>query len=201
MPSKDPRIDAYIAKAQPFAQPILKHLRKTVHAACPAVQETMKWSFPHFDYKGMMCGMAAFKSYVTFGFWKGELLQNAGLPKVEEEAMGNFGRITSVKDLPPARTMAKLVKAAAELNDKGIKVKRAPTKPKGPVRVPEYFVEALRHHKLARTNFDAFSPSKQRDYVEWLTEAKTEATREKRMATAIEWIAEGKARNWRYETS
>jgi len=199
MPSKDPRIDAYIAKAQPFAQPILKHLRKTVHQACPKLQETIKWSHPAFDYKGIMCGMASFKTHVTFGFWKGDLLQDAGLPKVEEQAMGNFGRITSVKDLPPARTIAKLVKAAAVLNDKGIKVERAPARPKGPVRVPEYFLEALRHHKLAKTNFDAFSPSKQRDYVEWLTEAKSEATREKRMATAIEWIAEGKARNWKYE--
>src|SRR4030095_3831857 len=108
MPSKDRRIDAYIAKARPFAQPILKHLRKTVHSACPAVQETLKWSHPAFDYKGIMCGMAAFKSHVTFGFWKGQLLEDAGLPKVEEQAMGNFGRITSVKDLPPARTIAKL---------------------------------------------------------------------------------------------
>jgi hypothetical protein len=199
MPSNDPRIDAYIAKAQPFAQPILKHIRKTVHAACPAVQETMKWGFPHFDYKGMMCSMAAFKEHVAFGFWKGELLENEGLPEVEEKAMGSFGRITSIKDLPAARTLTTLIKAAAALNDKGVRVARTSSAPKGPVRVPAYFLTALRRHKTAKANFDAFSPSKQRDYIDWIVEAKGEATREKRMAISIEWIAEGKARNWKYE--
>jgi hypothetical protein len=194
----DPRIDAYIARAAPFAQPILQHLRKVVHTACPRVEETMKWSFPHFDYKGMMCSMAAFKQHVAFGFWKGKLLEDEGLPVAEEKAMGQFGRITSMDDLPSSRTLTKLVKAAAALNDKGVKVERMKSRPKGPVNVPEYFLAAMRRHKAAKATFDGFNPSNKRDYVEWVTEARTQATREKRMATAIEWMAEGKVRNWKY---
>ena len=197
MGTTDPRVDRYIAKAADFAKPILTHLRKVVHAACPGVEETMKWSAPHFDYKGeMMCGMAAFKAHCAFGFWKSSLVLDG--PSATD-AMGQFGRITSIRDLPPDRAITVLVKKAARLNDAGIKVARKPAAAKAPLRVPADFAAALKTRPAARKAFDAFSPSHRREYVEWVTEAKTDATRQKRMATALEWLAEGKSRNWKYE--
>lgn len=197
MGSTDPRVEAYIRKAEPFAQPILAHIRKVVHAACPDVRETMKWSFPHFDYKGMLCSMASFKAHCTFGFWKASLLDGAEMPRRDREAMGQFGRITSIKDLPDSRTLARLIKAAAALNDTGVKVKRT-VRRKPPMKVPAYFMKALRKHNAAFSTWERLSPSHKREYVEWVTEAKAEATREKRLATAIEWMAQGKPRNWKY---
>jgi uncharacterized protein YdeI (YjbR/CyaY-like superfamily) len=199
MDSTDSRVDAYIQKAEPFAQPILAHIRKVVHAACPDVRETMKWSFPHFDYRGMLCSMASFKAHCAFGFWKASLLDGAAMPRRDREAMGQFGRITSIKDLPDTRTLTRLIKAAAALNDAGVKVKRTMRR-KAPMKVPAYFMNALRKHKAALATFEQLSSSHKREYVEWVTEAKTEATREKRLATAIEWMAEGKPRNWKYMT-
>ena len=201
MGKRDPRVDAYIERAQPFAQPILKHLRKIVHAACPGVQETMKWSFPHFDYKGIFCAMAGFKQHCTFGFWKGSLLRSSvtGMPSGVEQAMGQFGRITSLADLPGQETLVRIVQAAARLNEDKVVVPRRKLQPKPPLKVPPYFTEALKKHKRALPAFRAFSPSQRREYVDWITEAKTQETREKRMATAIEWISEGKRRNWKYE--
>jgi uncharacterized protein YdeI (YjbR/CyaY-like superfamily) len=196
MPATDPRVDAYIQKAEPFAQPILLRIRKVVHQACPGVQETMKWSFPHFDYKGIFCGMASFKQHATFGFWKGSLLAEK-LPKVDEKAMGQFGRITSLADLPADRTLARIVKAAAKLNDAGVKVVRAP-RPKPALPPPADLMAALKKKPKALAAFKAFSSSQQREYVEWITEAKQEATRASRRATAVGWIAEGKQRNWKY---
>jgi hypothetical protein len=198
MASKDPRVDAYIAKAQPFAKPILTHIRKTVHAACPGVEETMKWSFPHFDYKGMLCSMAAFKAHCTFGFWKAALLKDSGLPATSVEAMGQFGRITSLADLPAEKALVALVRKAASLNDAGVKPPRRKTAPRPPVAPPPAFTAALRKNKKAQATFDALPPSHQREYLEWITEAKTEATRDKRIATSIEWLSEGKSRNWKY---
>jgi uncharacterized protein YdeI (YjbR/CyaY-like superfamily) len=197
MANTDPRVDAYIRKAEPFAQPILAHIRKVVHAACPDVHETMKWSFPHFDYKGMLCSMASFKAHCAFGFWKASLLDGAEMPRRDREAMGQFGRITSIKDLPDTRTLTRLIKAAAALNDTGVKVKRT-VRRKPPMKVPADFMNAIRKHKAALTTWEQLSPSHKREYVEWVTEAKSEATREKRLATAIEWMAEGKPRNWKY---
>jgi uncharacterized protein YdeI (YjbR/CyaY-like superfamily) len=200
--TKDPRVDAYIAKAQPFAQPILRHLRKVVHAACPDVQETMKWSFPHFDYKGIFCAMAGFKQHCTFGFWKGTLLRDSvkGMPAGGEEAMGQFGRITSLDDLPSDKTLAQIVKTAAQLNDAKISVPRKKKAAMPPLVVPGYFMKALRKNKKALAAFEAFPPSHRREYVEWLTEAKQEATRERRLVQAVEQIAAGKGRNWKYES-
>jgi uncharacterized protein YdeI (YjbR/CyaY-like superfamily) len=194
--SRDARIDAYIAKAQPFAQPILKHLRRVVHAGCPGVEETMKWSMPAFYYQGPMAGMAAFKAHCTFGFWKDALLKAS--PK-SEEAMGSFGRITSIKDLPSEKTLVGLVKRAAKLNEDGVRVPRAAKAARAPVKVPPYMTAALKKNKRALATFEGFSPSHRREYVEWITEAKTDATRRRRLATAIEWLAEGKSRNWKYE--
>jgi hypothetical protein len=197
MPTTDPRVDAYIKKAAPFARPILSHIRAVVHASRPDVQETMKWSHPHFDYKGIFCGMAAFKQHVAFNFWKGQLMSET-LPKVEEKAMGQFGRLKSVADLPDDTTLTRLIKAAAQLNDRGVTLKRAPAGSKGPVRPPADLVTALGRNPKAKATFDAFPPGQKREYVEWITEAKLETTRSKRLATAVEWMAEGKPRNWKY---
>ena len=197
MGKTDPRVDQYIAKAADFAKPILTHIRKVVHTACPDVEETMKWSFPHFDYKDqMMCSMAAFKAHCAFGFWKSSLVLD---DPAATDTMGHFGRITSVNDLPPDRELVGYVKKAAKLNDEGIKVARKPAAPKKPLSVPADFSAALKKKAAARKTFDAFSPSQRREYVEWITEAKTDATRQKRMTTAVEWLAEGKSRNWKYE--
>ena len=200
MGTKDERVDAYIAKAQPFAQPILKHLRTIVHQGCPRVEETMKWSFPHFMHNGILCSMAAFKEHCAFGFWKGALIP--GSPDLGREAMGQFGRITSVKKLPDEKTLVKLVQQAAKLNEEGVKTPkiRKPELPRKPApTTPAEFLSALRRNKKALATFDAFSPSHKREYVEWITEAKRDETRKRRIATAVEWMAEGKGRNWRYE--
>ena len=197
MGKKDPRVDAYIAKAADFAKPILNHLRSLVHEACPEVEEDYKWSFPCFMYKGMFCNMAAFKEHCAFGFWKSKLIvDNKG--QSLEGAMGQFGRITKVSDLPPKKVLVEYIKLARKLNDEGVK---APTRVKKPPRdlvVPDDLTKALKGNKAAQATFDKFSPSNKREYVDWITEAKTEATRNKRLETAIEWMADGKTRNWKY---
>jgi uncharacterized protein YdeI (YjbR/CyaY-like superfamily) len=196
----DPRIDAYIAKSPEFAQPILKHLRKIVHEACPNVQEALKWSRPHFIYKGMLCGMSAFKAHCAFGFWKGSLIVAQGENK-NSSAMGQFGRLTSLKDLPSKKQIASYIRTAMKLNDAGVKtttrVKRTPRKA---LPVPADLAAALKRNKAARATFDKFSPSNQREYIVWIVEAKAEDTRKRRLATTIEWLAEGKARNWKYQS-
>jgi uncharacterized protein YdeI (YjbR/CyaY-like superfamily) len=198
MARKDPRIDAYIAKSADFAKPILKHLRKVVHAGCPDVQETMKWSMPHFDYKGVMCGMAAFKQHCAFGFWK-ESLVFGGDQKEEKAALGSFGCIKSLADLPNEKTLIGFVEKAAALNEAGIKVPgRTQPKKKEPFTVPDYLTAALKKNAKARKTFENFAPSKQREYVEWVTEAKREETRQERLATALQWMSEGKTRHWKY---
>jgi uncharacterized protein YdeI (YjbR/CyaY-like superfamily) len=204
-PSRDPRIDAYIAKSAAFAQPILTHLRDVIHAACPQVQETIKWGMPSFEYKGFLCGMAAFKKHATFGFWKHDLVVAAVvdkpgvIDKVSREAMGSFGKLASVDDLPSKRALTAMIRIAMKLNEDGVKAPRAAKSKKPPPKMPADLAAALKKSAAARKHFEAFSPSKQRDYIEWLEEAKTEATRSRRLATALEWIAEGKSRNWKYE--
>lgn len=198
---KDKRIDAYIAKAQPFAWPILEHLRALVHKACPEVEESIKWSFPHFNYKGeMMCSMASFKQHCAFGFWKASLMKDKTLlaNAKGETAMGHLGRITSLKDLPKDTVMIRYIKEAMQLNDAGIKVeKKRPVSTKELV-IPDYFIKELKKNKAAQKTFEAFSPSNKNEYVMWITEAKTEETRKSRMATAMEWMAQGKPRLWKY---
>ena len=199
MPTTDPFFDAYIEKSKDFAKPILKHIRVLVHEACPDVVELKKWSFPHFDYKGMMCSMASFNEHCAFNFWKQSLLDASAFP-AEKTAMGSFGRITSLADLPDDNTMKKLIGDAMKLNDAGIKVaKPKPTGEKKELVVPEILVVALETNALASETFNNFPYSKRRDYVEWITEAKTDVTRDKRLATTIEWLAEGKARHWKYQ--
>ena len=200
MATNDPRVDAYIANSQAFAQPILRHLRAVVHEACPDVEEAMKWSFPHFDYRGaMMCSMAAFKQHCAFGFWRGAQL--LGADSRNAEAMGDFGRITSLSELPSNARIRSLVKQAMELTDSGTANtarKKSPVAKK-PVRVPNDLAAALAKHKTAAAAFAAFPPSQRREYIEWITEAKTTATRERRLLTAIEWLTDGKTRNWKYQ--
>jgi uncharacterized protein YdeI (YjbR/CyaY-like superfamily) len=203
MGTRDPRVDAYIANAAEFARPILEHLRAVVHAACPDVEETMKWRFPHFMYRGMLCSMAAFKQHCTFGFWKGALLFDGAGASADggaESAMGQFGRITSLTELPSKRTLAGYVKRAMQLNEDGAAVSKPRRAPKPEAVVPDDLAQALarKQHRTARQTFEAFSPSHRREYIEWITEAKGEATRLKRLATTLEWLAEGKPRNWKY---
>jgi len=201
MATYDPRIDAYIEKAAEFARPIMNHVRELVHKVCPDVEETMKWSFPHYDYRGeMMCSMAAFKQHCAFGFWKASLMKDPDLVETakSEVAMGHLGRITSVKDLPSDRKLTSWIKEAMALNDQGIKVVKAPPKKTVVLETPDYFAKALKKNKAAQKEYDAFSPSAKKEYITWLEDAKTEATRDKRMEQAVEWIAEGKQRNWKY---
>jgi uncharacterized protein YdeI (YjbR/CyaY-like superfamily) len=198
MPTTDPRVDAYIDKSAEFAKPILLHLRKIVHQACPEAKETMKWSFPHFDYKGMLCGMASFKRHCAFGFWKQSLMEESNFP--QKKAMGSLGRITSLDDLPDDKTLTAMVKEAVKLNDEGVKVKKpAKTAEKKELVVPDDLRGALLKNKKANETFDKFTYSHRKEYIEWIEEAKTDATREKRLATTIEWLSEGKARNWKYQ--
>ncbi len=184
MPNMDPRVDAYIAKSPAFAQPILKNIRKQVHAAFPAAEETLKWGVPHFTHKGILCGMAAFKEHCRIMFWKG---------------LGSIGSIKSVADLPPNTVLAARVKKAAALNENGAKRTRPSRPAKAPVTVPAFITAELKKNPRAFAAFKAFSPSHKREYVEWITEAKREETRERRLMTAVEWIASGKSRNWKYE--
>jgi len=197
MGTKDPRFDAYITKSADFAKPILKYIRAVVHEACPEVKEELKWHNPSFMYKGILCGMAAFKEHAVFGFWKGTLIIADKGKSLE--AAGSFGKLTKVSDLPSKKILIGYIKQAMALNDKGVK---APVKhnkgPKKPLRVPPYLLAALRKNKKALATFEDFSPSNKREYIEWVTEAKSEETRNNRLVTAVEWMAQGKVRNWKY---
>lgn len=196
MGKKDPRIDAYIETSAEFARPVLRHLRKVVHAACPRVEETIKWGMPHFEYKGLLCNMAAFKAHCVFGFWKGALVFGG---EARRDAMGHFGRITSVKELPPAKTIAAYVRQAMKLNDEGVKAPHVEhRRRRPPLPTPADLRGALEKNPQALAAFESLSPSHRREYVEWITEAKTDATRARRVMTAVEWMAEGKPRNWKY---
>ena len=206
MALKDSRIDAYIEKAQPFAQPVLTHLRKLVHKACPDVTETIKWGMPHFDYHGIMCNMASFKQHCVFGFWKASLMNDPNValtdPGDTNNAMGSFGRMTSMKDLPDDKVILSLIKEAMKLNEEGIKLPTAVRKPglaNQVIEEPDYLKSALKKNAPARKTWEAFSPSNRKEYLEWLVDAKTDATREKRLATTLEQLAEGKTRHWKYQ--
>lgn len=200
---KDPRIDAYIEKSQAFAKPILKHLRNLVHQANPDVTETIKWGFASFDYKGPMCTMAAFKKHIAFGFWKSELLKDPkgylGLRKNQGgEAMGHLGRISSLTDLPPDKVLIDFIRQASKLNDEGVKVVRVKKVASQELVIPDYFTAAINKNKKAKSVFENFSVSQKREYVDWVTDAKTETTRNERLKTTVLWVGEGKIRNWKY---
>ena len=200
MGRKDSRVDAYIAKAAPFAQPILKHIRKVVHTGCPEVEETMKWSMPHFDYKGMFIGMAAHKAHCSLGFWREAAVALGGNGE-DADGMGQFGRITAVDDLPDEKVLLGYVRQAVEIKDSGAKLPRAP-KPKDkstPLEVPDYLETRLKKNAKARKTWDGLSPSHRKEYIEWLLGAKREETRAKRLEATLEQLTEGKSLNWRYQ--
>lgn len=196
MPTLDPRVDAYIAKAAEFARPILTELRARMHAACPELVESIKWGMPAFEYKGPLAGMAAFQKHCTFGFWKHDLI--LGARPETGDAMGSFGRLTSLRELPNKREFAKFVKVAVQLNDDGVKAPRTKTA-KPAVAVHPEFAAALRNHPAAKRTLDGFAPSHRREYLEWIADAKQDATRARRIEQAIEWLAEGKQRHWKYQ--
>ena len=192
------QFDAYIAKSPDWAQPVLTRIREIVHEACPDVEEELKWSSPAFVYHGIMCGMAAFKEYVTFHFWKGELVTGTPLGANGMGAAAQFGRMTNVKDLPPKKQLVAYIKTAMKLNEEGVKVER-PKKKRPTLSMPDYFLTAIKRNKKALTAYEKFSPSHRREYIEWIIDAKTDVTRDKRVAQAVEWMAEGKSRNWKYQ--
>ena len=196
--SRDPRIDAYIEGAAPFAQPILSHVRDLVHEACPQVEETVKWGMPTFVHAGgILCGMAAFKQHASFGFWKHALVVGEGEPR---DGMGSYGKMTSLQDLPPKKTLLAHVRKAMKLNEDGVKSPAArKAAPKPPPEAPDDLLSALKKNKAAKATFDAFPPGCKREYIEWIVEARRDETRAKRLAQAVEWMAEGKRRNWKYE--
>ena len=201
MAKKDKAIDLYIAGSADFAKPILIHIRELVHAACPDVEEKMKWSFPHFDYKGeMMCSMASFKQHAVFGFWKATLMNDPILvEKAQSEvSMGHLGKLTSLKDLPSDKKLIRYIKEAMKLNEEGRKLVKKPIS-KSTYIVPDYIVAILKKNRKAFAVFEAFSPSHKKEYAQWIDEAKTEATKEKRIAKTIEMLLENKTKHWNYK--
>jgi len=201
----DRRIDSYIRESEAFARPILTHLRALVHAACPEVEETMKWGFPHFQYEGMLCSMASFKRHCSFGFWRAAQMKDAEalLGEGAQGAMGNFGKLSQMSDLPKDVTIKARIREAMRLNEKRSVTPVAPKAkapaPKKPLRVPPDLKAGLAKRARAEKFFVALSPTQKREYIDWITEAKAPATRERRLATTLEWLAEGKNRNWKYE--
>jgi uncharacterized protein YdeI (YjbR/CyaY-like superfamily) len=195
-------IDTYIAKSADFAKPILNHIRELVHKTCPGAEEKIKWGMPFFDYKGeMLCHMAAFKQHAVMSFWKASLMKDTALMAnaQSEVSMGHLGRLTSLKDLPSDKKITAWIKEAMALNNKGIKIVKPKSTEKKELIVPDYFIKALSKNKKALQTFEAFSYSNKKEYAEWITEAKTDETRNKRIASAIEMMAEGKSRNWKYK--
>lgn len=201
MPLTDPRVDAYIEKSQPFARPVLEHLRRLIHLACPEISETIKWGFPNFEYKGLVCSMASFKSHCAFNFWKAALMKDAEkfIPPTGKPAMGHFNRITAIDDLPPEATIIGYIKEAVSLNEAKVSVPKKRQTGKQADIIPEPFLIALKGNTQALSNFDKMPPGHKREYIQWITEAKTETTQTRRINTAVEWIAEGRGRNWKYE--
>jgi uncharacterized protein YdeI (YjbR/CyaY-like superfamily) len=202
---KDPRVDAYISKSADFAKPILTHIRKLIHDTCPTVEETIKWGFPHFEYKGpadptarILCSMASFKQHCALGFWYTERGPMSS-DRQSGEAMGQYGRIMSLADLPKEKELVKQIKEAIKVHDAGVKPRAAArTTEKKELEIPGYFLAALKKNKKALATFEQFNYSSKKEYLEWITEAKTDDTRKKRLDTSVEWMSEGKSRNWKY---
>ena len=196
MGALNPAVTAYIAKSAPFAKPIFERLRRLFHEACPEIEEKVKWSCPSFEYKGMVGGFAGFKAHAAFGFWRQDVLPD---PEGLFKTRGAFGsHLTDVSQLPSDEVIRQYIKRAVALNEKGAPA-RFKSKPKPPLKTPAYVLAALRKNKKALETFNGFPPSHKREYVEWIVEAKQEETRKKRLATAIDWMAQGKSRNWKYE--
>jgi hypothetical protein len=198
MGKRDSRVDAYISRSAEFARPILKHIRELVHQGCPDAEETIKWGQPAFEYKGLVCLMAAFKQHATLHFWRHKLVVGGTAAKT---GMGEFGCLTSLGDLPADRVLIGYVRKAVAFNEAGVKTPsrmRAQAGQKRKLAVPDFLAAALRKNKPAQANFDKFSYSHQKEYVDWLAGAKREETRQRRLVTALAWLAEGKPQNWKY---
>ena len=203
MPTMDPRVDAYIEKSAAFAKPILEKMRKLIFQAAPDATETIKWSFPNYEVHGsMFCSMAAFKEHCSFGFWKASLLKDPEgiLALAERNSMGHLDKLTTVKDLPADKILVAYLKEAALLNKNKVKVIKPKTAPKKDLPIPKLLVAALKKNKKAQKAFEDFSPSQRREYIEWINEAKTEETQIRRVDSTVEWSAEGKTRNWKYQS-
>ncbi len=196
MGQKDPRVDAYVSRAAPFARPILAQLRTVVHAAVPDATEAIKWGMPFFEHHGILCSMAAFKSHAAFTIRGGDAILGGA---AKDGAMGQFGRITALADLPPRARLSRLLREAARRNASGVKAPRPVRKARPEAVVPPDLARALRGNARARATFEAFPPGKRRDYVEWIVEARAAETRARRLGQAVAWMAEGKGRNWKYE--
>ena len=195
--ARDPRIDAYIAAAQPFAQPILQHIRELIHRACPDVAETIKWSRPFFERKGrMFAGLSAFQAHASFVLWR--IGEGGGATSRDQAGMGQFGKLTSLEDLPDDAALMAAIREALTALEAG-KPLRANKAPRAELAVPEELSAALESAPAAKRIFDGFSPSNRRDYCEWIGEAKRPETRAARVAQALEWLAQGKTRNWKYQ--
>ena len=195
MAARDPRVDAYIAKAAPFARPILEHVRTRVHAAAPGVEETLKWGAPSFTLGGkILLMMAAFKAHAALNFWRG---QELGSPKAG--AMGQFGKLASLADLPGDAELDALIREAATLAATAPAPRKVKHAPKPAAEMHPEFAAALDAHPAARAVLEGFVPSARRDYLDWISDARQDATRTRRIATAVEWLAEGKKRHWKYE--
>ena len=200
MPKRSDDVDAYIASARDFARPILLKLRGLFHKACPKIEETIKWGFPHFEHLGLVGSMAAFKQHVSLGFWKGSVMSDPqGLFQGVGSTSMSAVKVSTIEDLPPDKVLLAYIKEAVRLNEQEVKVPRPAKQAKRPPKVPADLAAALKRNKPAGKTFAAFSPSKRKEYIEWITGAKQQATRDRRLATAIEWLAEGKSRNWKYE--
>ncbi len=202
MSTLDKRVDSYIEAAADFARPVLHHLRELMHRYCPLVTETIKWSFPHFAYRGkILFSMAAFRAHCSCGFWLEQLMQDPYdlLNKVSRSGMGSFGKITSISDLPEPGKMAFYIKEAMRLVDAGVTRPAASVKTPEEQNMPEDVMAALRKNKRALEQFQQFAPSHRREYLQWINEAKRATTRSQRIATMLEWLADGKSRNWKYE--
>jgi uncharacterized protein YdeI (YjbR/CyaY-like superfamily) len=205
MENFDARIDAYIEKSADFAKPILIHLRELVHRASPEITETIKWSAPFFEYKGVLCFMMAFKQHCGFGFWKAGTLPDPHGIILDEGNAGSIGKLITLADLPNDDILIWYIRQAMELKSgapsakiAAPKIKKAPTATT-PLATPDYLVELLADNPQAAEYFDKFSPSQKKEYITWFEEAKTEATRDKRLAEGMAWISEGKTRHWKYK--
>lgn len=195
--SRDPRIDAYIAKAAPFARPILEKVRERVHAVVPDVEETLKWGMPSFTLdRKILIGMAAFKAHAVVNFWRG---QELGI-EAKDDAMGQLGKLSSASDLPSDKEFEALIRKAVQLAKTAPAPRKVKHEPKPPAELHPEFAAALKANPKAKTVLGGFPPSAQREYLDWIAEAKQESTRAKRIATAIEWLSEGKKRHWKYES-
>ncbi|MEO6324883.1 MAG: YdeI/OmpD-associated family protein, partial [Thermoanaerobaculia bacterium] len=141
-----------------------------------------------------------FKAHCAFGFWHQGMVKVLADDGVKaDDAMGSFGKLTGLADLPADRTLLRYIRAAVKLNESEEPARKKPVGKPAKSEVPGDLAAALKKNKEAAATFEGFSQSKRNEYIEWLTEAKRDETRQKRLATTLEWLAEGKARNWKYE--